>query len=111
MAPASSQQPGTSGGFSSCCTLVLIEIFETLACFRQALQQGSRFPQFAVLLMKFADPVIDFFEADGICIPHGPTPVTGEAISIEVDDVDINGAQRIAFLEDARPLVDQRVNA
>jgi hypothetical protein len=35
----------------------------------------------------------------------------GKAVAIDVDDVDVCGAQSYAFFEDARALVDQRLDA
>src|SRR4029077_3069904 len=47
-----------------------IEVCEAFAFFRQTLEQRRRLPEFAVLLVKFADAVVNFFQADSVRIPH-----------------------------------------
>ena len=42
---------------------------------------------------------------------HRPAAETRKAVAVDVDDVDVAGAQRDAFLEDLRAFIDQRVNA
>src|SRR6478609_1396868 len=92
------------------CAGFCIEVCEAFAFFHQTLQQRRRLPEFSVLPVKFADAVVNFFEADSVCIPHRPAAVRGETIAGEVDDVDIDGAQRVAFFQNARAFIHQRVD-
>src|SRR3546814_1829769 len=50
-------------------------------------------------------------EADLFGPEHRPAPIDREAIAEKVDDVDVAGPDGDAFLEDFRPLVDQRIHA
>src|SRR5580704_7148251 len=61
--------------------------------------------------MEFFNAVVDLFQADGVGIPHGPAAIGRKAVAVEVDDVDIDRAQGVAFLENARAFVDQGVHA
>ena len=70
----------------------LIEVGKALAFFSQTLEQRSGLPEFAVLLMKFADAIVNFFQADRIRIPHRAAAVRRETVAGEIDDVDIDGA-------------------
>src|SRR5579859_8196556 len=88
----------------------LIEVSEAFAFFGQTLEQRRRLPEFSVLLMKFADAVVNFFQADCVRIPHGTAAVRGETIAGEIDDVDIDGAERVAFFQDARAFVHQCID-
>src|SRR5579864_831402 len=91
--------------------LLLIEIGKLLAFFRQALQKRTRLPKLAVLLVEFFNAVMDFFQTDGVGIPHRPTAIGREAVAVQVNDVDIDCTKGIALLEDARAFVDKRIDA
>src|SRR6185295_18938938 len=78
---------------------------------RQALQQRRRLPQLAVLLLEGADVVVHRRRPHRVRIEHGAAPMNREAVAIDVDDVDVRGAEREALLEDPRPLVDEGVDA
>jgi hypothetical protein len=43
-------------------------------------------------------------------MPHGPPAIGGKSVAVEIDDVDVQGAERDAFFEQTRSLVDQRVD-
>src|ERR1051325_3791801 len=83
----------------------LVKVGETLAFFSQTLEQRRRFPEFSVLLMKFADAIVNFFQADCVRIPHWAAAMRWETIAGEIDDVDIDGAQRVAFFQNARAFI------
>jgi len=68
----------------------------------EALQQGGGLPPIAVALLKFADALANFFQADGVGIPHGAATVRGKAIAVQINDVDVHGTERNAFFEEAR---------
>src|SRR6202011_5137919 len=50
-------------------------------------------------------------EAERVGVVHRATSIRREAVSCEVYDVDVGGAQGDALLEDLRSLVDQREDA
>ena len=74
---------------------------------RQTLQQRSGFPQFAELLVEFGDPVANVLQADRVRVPHGSAAIAGKTVAGDVNDVDIGGAQRVAFFQNARAFIDQ----
>ncbi len=78
---------------------------------RQLLQERGGLPEFAVGALEFQNAVVDFLQSHGIGVPHGAAAIGRESVAIEVDDVDIDGAQGESFFEDARAFVDQRVDA
>jgi hypothetical protein len=47
-----------------------VQFDEGLAFLGQTLQHRGRFPEFAVLLMKFSDAAVDLIQSRGIRIPH-----------------------------------------
>src|SRR5579871_341826 len=75
------------GPFSS-----LDEAGKGLAFLHKLLEQRSRFPQLAVLLMKLLNPLQDFLKAYGVGIPHRSSPVGRVSIAVQINDVDIHGA-------------------
>src|SRR5450755_1299450 len=93
------------------CNFLLVQVGESAPFIRQLLEQRSRLPEFAVCAMKFADPVVDFLESDGIGIPHGAAAIGWEAVAVDVDDVDIHSAQGVSLFENAGAFVDQGVDA
>src|SRR5580700_10087400 len=90
--------------------MFLTELGKCLVGLGETLQQGSRFPEFSVLLAEFAHAVIDFFQAHGVGIPHRTSTVCGESIAIQVDDVDIDRAQRVSLLKNPCTFVHQGVD-
>src|SRR5687767_4276602 len=74
-------------------------------------EQGRGFPHFAhVAFLEFLDRSQHFLQPDRVGVEHRPAAVRREAVTREIDHVDVGGAQRDAFLEDVRGLVDQRVD-
>ena len=61
--------------------------------------------------MKLLDALIYFLQADRVCIPHRPAAIGREAVAVEINDVNIHGAQGIAFFQDACSFIHQRVDA
>src|SRR6516165_2627856 len=74
--------------------LLLVEVGELLAFLGELLEQRRGLPPVAVLLMEFRDAIVDRLQADRIGVPHGSAAVCREAVAVDVDDVDIHGAQR-----------------
>src|SRR5467141_1556082 len=91
--------------------LLFIEFSEGLALLGELLHQRSGGPHFAVLLLEFADSFINCFQTNGVRIQHGTTAISRETIAVEIDDIDVHGAQRIALYEDPRALVHKSVEA
>ena len=52
-----------------------------------------------------------FPRPDGIREPHRPAAIRGKAVAVEIDDVDIDRAERVALFENARAFVDERIDA
>src|SRR5262249_5122432 len=67
--------------------------------------------QLAMAPLEFANPVQDPWQPYGISIPHRAAPMDREAISIQVDDVDIDRSERVALFQDSGSLVDQGIDA
>src|SRR5258707_12733950 len=91
--------------------LLFIEFSEGLALLGEVLQQRIGGPHFAVLLLEFADSFINCFQSNSVRMPHGTTAISRETIAVEIDDIDVHGAQRIALYEDPRAFVDEGVDA
>src|SRR6266487_698249 len=91
--------------------LWLIEFGERPALLGELLQERRGRPDFAVLLLKFADLFVNGFQANGVRMPHGTTAIGGKSVAVQVNDVDINGAQGIALFEDTSAFVHERVKA
>src|SRR6185437_4291693 len=87
------------------------EAGESSVGFSQSFQQRRGRPKLAVLPLKLADTIVNAAQSDGVGVPHWTTPVSGEAVSIDVDDVDVHRAQCVALFQDASPFVHQRVDA
>src|SRR5215471_1714286 len=90
---------------------LLIEVRELLSFFGELLEQRRRLPPIAMLFVELRDAVVNLLEADSIGIPHWPAAVRREAVAVDIDDVDIDGAQRVTLFENAGAFVDQRVDA
>src|SRR6266404_3646828 len=91
--------------------LLFIEFSERFALPSELHQKRRWRPDFAVLLLEFADSFINCFQTNGVRIPHGTTAISRETIAVEIDDIDVHGAQRIALYEDPRALVHKSVEA
>src|ERR1700740_1847002 len=61
-------------------------------------------------LMKFANAIVDFFQADRIRVPHGAAAISGKPIPVEINDVDVYGAQGVALFQDSRAFIYERVD-
>src|SRR5260370_14673749 len=92
-------------------SLLLIEVGELLAFLSKLFEQRRRLPPVAMLFVKFADAIVDLLEADRVGIPHGPAAVGGEAVPVDIHHVDVHGAQRVAFVQNAGALVHQAIDA
>src|SRR6185437_1814994 len=66
------------------------ETLEVLACQRQLFQQWRGSPKLPVLPLELADSVMDFLKPNSIRVPHGSTAMRREAITGQVNDVDID---------------------
>ena len=77
----------------------------------QLFQERRRRPEFAVLLLEFADAVIDLLKTHCIGIKHWTATIGGKSVAVEVDDVDIYSAQGDSFIQDSRALIHQREDA
>src|SRR5207248_935277 len=96
---------------SACRDLLATEFRESLALVSEPLQQRRGLPPCAVLLMKLADTFINICQAHGVRVPHRPAPISGKAITMEINNVDIHGTQRIPVLENTRAFVNERIDA
>src|SRR5579872_1858857 len=90
--------------------MLLVELGEGFPRLRQAPQQRSRRPEFSVLLMEFANALIDLLQPDSIGMPHGAAAIGGKSITVEINNVDVDGTQRESFFENPRSFVYQRIN-
>src|SRR6202171_3643563 len=93
------------------CTLLLVEVGEAFAFFRQLFQEWRWLPPMAMLLVKFNDAFINFFQAHRVCEAHRAAALVGKTVAGEIDDVDVHGPQRVTLFQNARTFVDQGVNA
>src|SRR5437868_12191689 len=64
-----------------------------------------------MLLMKFANAVVDLPETDSVGIPHRTAATGREAVAVYINDVDVDRAQRNAFLEDTRSFIHESIDA
>src|SRR6185503_193740 len=63
-----------------------------------------------VALLELLDRGQHLVQPHGVGVEHRPAAVGRKAVAGEVHHVDVGGAQRDAFLEDLRALVDERVD-
>src|SRR3984893_4420562 len=77
----------------------------------QSFQQWCGLPDFAMKAVKFRNPLIHSLQSNSIRVPHRTTAMCRKSVAIEINNVDIRSAQSVAFLQDARPLVDQAIQA
>src|SRR5579864_5439412 len=88
-----------------------LQVRKRFAIFRQALQQWRGLPILAVDSLKIADSIVNFLQADGVGIKHRPAAMRRESISVEINNVDVDGAEGEAFLQNPRAFIDERVDA
>src|SRR5258708_18095464 len=93
------------------CAVLFGESGEGFALLGELLQQRSRAPGFAMLLVKFADAFVNFFQTYCIRVPHRAPAIGGETVAVEIDDIDVHGAKRNTFFEGARAFVDECIEA
>src|SRR5579872_7598832 len=91
--------------------MLLVELGEGSPRFRQAPQQRGRRPEFSVLLMELANALIDLLQPYSIGMPHGAAAVGGKSITIEINNVDVDGTQSVSLFENPRSFVYERINA
>src|SRR5258708_25515216 len=94
-----------------CRAFFLAKIGEPLALIRKPLQKRGGPPDLTVLTMEFEDAVATLFEHDGVGVLHRTAAMGGESVAVEINYVDVRGAQRVAVLQNARTLVNQRIEA
>src|SRR5436190_17275696 len=88
----------------------LVPRAERGALARQPFEQRRRSPTLAVLLVETGHALVDVRQADRVGVEHRPAAKAWKPVSRQVDHVDVGGPQRVAFLEDLRSLVDERVD-
>src|SRR5581483_5924007 len=87
---------------------------ERLAFGREPREQRRRLPEFRVArigrgeALHAADHPV---QPDGVRVEHRPAAIQREPVAREIHHVDVRRAQRDAFFEYARALIDQRVDA
>src|SRR6267142_435387 len=74
-------------------------------------EQRSRFPELAMNRVETPHRLQDLVQADGVGIEHRATAIAREAVTVDVDDVDVGCPQCNALFQDFCALVDQRVDA
>src|SRR5258708_39748198 len=87
------------------------ELPESHASLRQPFQQRRRFPPIPQALLEIPDALVNFFQAEGVFVPHRPAAMRRKAVAVEIDYVDVASTKRDAFFEQPRAFVHQRVNA
>src|SRR5712691_7566256 len=83
---------------------------EGLALGREALQERRGLPELGLGVRVLREPLDgphDVEEADGVRMEHRPAAGRREAVSRQINDVDIGGALGDSLLEDERAFVDQ----
>src|SRR5215472_4327599 len=91
--------------------LLPAEVGKAAALFREAPQQRSGCPELSVSTVEMADAFKHVLQPHSVRIPHGTAAIRGEAVAIDVDDVDIDRAQGEALLKDVRAFIHQRIHA
>ena len=83
-----------------------------MALGHQPLDKGRGLPDIAVACLVEALDCLQYLGQPRLVGPeHRPAAIDREAVAIDIGHIDVGGAQRDAFLENLRPLVDQRQNA
>src|SRR5437868_4217836 len=88
-----------AGRPQAACSALLILLGESLAFSDQTLQQRSRFPVLAVLLVKLTDLIQDDWQADLIGQKHRPATMGREAIARQENHIDVACASGDALFE------------
>src|SRR5260370_18291627 len=91
--------------------MALVEFGECAALLSQSIQQRSRFPELAMLPVELRNAFEDLIQPRGVGVPHWPSAISWKPVAIQVNDVDVDGTQGDALLEDAPALVHERQNA
>src|SRR3981081_2213041 len=60
-----------------------------------------------MLPVEFRNAVADVVQAQGVRVPHRSSAISRKSVPIQVNDVDVDGAQSDALLEDARALIHE----
>src|SRR5713101_767655 len=94
-APGSPARSVDSRGLPSC-----QGVPETLALFRQPLEERRGRPRLAVAGVESRHVGVDLLEANLVGVEHRAPAVAREAVAVEVRDVDVARAERDALLED-----------
>ena len=61
--------------------------------------------------MKLADALVHLLQSDGVGVPHRSAAIGGEAVTVAIDDVDVQGSKGHSFFQDLRSHVDQGIDA
>src|SRR3984885_4088084 len=61
--------------------------------------------------MEFGDAPVNLFEAHRVRVPHRAAAIRGGAVAVEINNVYVRSAQGVAFFQNARAFVDERVEA
>src|SRR5712692_4715098 len=88
-----------------------LSAIELLSFGGEFLEQRSRFPELAVNRVETPHRLQDLVQADGVGIKHRPAAIAREAVTVDIDDVDVGCPQCDALLQDICAFVDQRVDA
>src|SRR5258708_10842314 len=71
------------------CALFSTILSKSLALFRKLFQQRCGLPGFTMLALEFTDAVVNPFEAHCVGIPHRTAAISGEAVAVDINDVDV----------------------
>src|SRR6266699_1644080 len=74
-------------------------------------EQRRRLPDFAMDRMVALHRFVHVAQADGVGMKHWPAAIAREAVTIDVNDVDVGCPQRDTLFEEFCARVDQRVDA
>src|SRR3974377_581350 len=77
---------------------------------RQSTQKGSGFPAAAVHSMEFKHARIYICESKRIGIKHRSSAIWRKPVTGQIDDIDVDRAQRIPLFENSGALIDQGVS-
>src|SRR5262245_32415700 len=87
-----------------------VEVCKRFPGVREPLQQRRWRPQSSVLLLELAYALVDRLQPNHVRVPHRAAAVRGEAVAVDINDVDVAGPKGDPFFQDARPLVDERID-
>src|SRR5690606_13866806 len=92
------------------CRSLAIESPERSALAREALEQRRRRPPGAELRVELRDARVNAREPDAVRVEQRSAAPRREAVAVDVDGIDIRGAQRKPEFESARAFVDECVD-